>query len=717
MLMNLAGLVRRNLTYYWRTNLAVVFGVGVAVAVLAGALLVGDSVRASLRGLFLERLGRTEAVVTSAGFFREQLAADVQGHSRFAAGGFEAACPLVALVGAVAHEESGRRGAGLQVYGVDERFWQFHGREGAASLAPRGSEVLLSESLASELGAKAGDTLLLRIEKPSEIPVESLHGRKEDLGRTLRLTVREALPPSSLGEFSVRPQQSAVRAVFVPLGLLQKELKQEGKVNTLLVSAKAAGGDEAGGTNTPALENILRESFALEDLGITLRALDERRGLALESDSALVNDHLAEAARAAAEKSGMRAAPVLSYLANTISANGREVPYSLVTAIDGESFERLRTSGQTVGAGLAPARSDSVDATSRETESRGRGQAPPRQSSSGEESAGESASSKLPPLILNEWAARDLDARAGDEVVLEYYLWQEGGGLLTRSGRFRLAGVVPIAGEAADRDLVPSYPGITESASLSDWDPPFPVDLARVRQRDEDYWDEYRTTPKAFVTIEAGQALWQTRFGRLTSMRVGAAGGTSLDSARDAFRANLRGALDPARAGLGVFAARAEGLQASRGATNFGEYFLYFSFFLVVSALMLAALFFRLGVEQRLREIGTLQAVGFPASRIRALFVGEGAALALAGSLLGLVGAYAYGWLVMHGLRTWWVGAVGTTALTLTVSPTSLVLGALGGLVAALVCVVWTLRRLARTSTRSLLAGTAEEGRGGKGKR
>ncbi|HEX6622507.1 MAG TPA: ABC transporter permease, partial [Pyrinomonadaceae bacterium] len=310
-------------------------------------------------------------------------------------------------------------------------------------------------------------------------------------------------------------------------------------------------------------------------------------------------------------------------------------------------------------------------------------------------------------------AARDLGVKAGDEVVLEYYLWQEGGGLLTRSGRFRLAGVVPIAGEAADRDLVPSYPGITESANLSDWDPPFPVDLARVRQRDEDYWDEYRTTPKAFVTIEAGQALWQTRFGKLTSMRVRPAGAASLDSARDAFRASLRGALDPARAGLGVFAARAEGLRASQGATNFGEYFLYFSFFLVVSALLLAALFFRLGVEQRLREIGTLQAVGFPASRIRALFVGEGAALALAGSLLGLLGAYAYGWLVMHGLRTWWVGAVGTTALTLTVSPTSLVLGALGGLVAALACVVWTLRRLARTSTRSLLAGTTSED-GGK---
>ena len=41
-------LVHRSLAHYWRTNVAVVIGVAIAVAVLAGALLVGESVRASL---------------------------------------------------------------------------------------------------------------------------------------------------------------------------------------------------------------------------------------------------------------------------------------------------------------------------------------------------------------------------------------------------------------------------------------------------------------------------------------------------------------------------------------------------------------------------------------------------------------------------------------------------------------------------------------------
>ena len=63
-------LVLRGLRYYWRTNLAVVAGVATAVAVLSGALLVGDSVRASLRDLVLDRLGRTDEIIVSAGFFR-----------------------------------------------------------------------------------------------------------------------------------------------------------------------------------------------------------------------------------------------------------------------------------------------------------------------------------------------------------------------------------------------------------------------------------------------------------------------------------------------------------------------------------------------------------------------------------------------------------------------------------------------------------------------
>src|SRR5258708_37407855 len=96
--MRISTLLARNLTWYWRTNLAVLLGVATATGVLAGALLVGDSVRASLRDLVLSRLGNVDTVVTRDGFFREQLAAEIG-----------SACPLIAIQGGAARERSGRR--------------------------------------------------------------------------------------------------------------------------------------------------------------------------------------------------------------------------------------------------------------------------------------------------------------------------------------------------------------------------------------------------------------------------------------------------------------------------------------------------------------------------------------------------------------------------------------------------------------------------------
>jgi putative ABC transport system permease protein len=639
--MRTTRLLKRGLAYYWQTNLVVVLGVATAVAVLAGALLIGTSVRGSLRDLVSQRLGNTDHIVASTGFFREQLAAELGG------------APIIALEGVVEHDTSHRRAGGVKVYGVDERFWLFHGLGKVGLGTPAGRDVWLSESLASELGAKRDDSLLLRLEKPSDIPIESLHGRKDDPGKTIRLNNVYTPARDMLGEFSVQPQQGVVRAIFVSLKFLQKELDQDQKVNTILLA------------QSPSLaetQALLRDKATLEDLGLKLRTLDG--ALSLESNSNLMGDDVARAANKAAEDLSLDTFPVFSYLANNISTGDRSIPYSLVTAVGRKMLTDL----------------------------------------------GERSGFKK-PIILNEWAARELNVKPGGTVRLEYYIWNEGGRLETRTTEFKFAGVTPIAGLAADRDLVPSYPGITESQHLSDWDPPFPIDLSRVRKQDEDYWDQYRTTPKAFINLADAEVIWGSRFGNMTSIRIypWRKPVTLSPELINQYRDKLRQELQPTSTALQVVPVRADGLAASRGATDFGEYFLYFSFFLVISALLLTALFFKLGIEQRLREIGTLQAIGFAASRIRTLFLAEGLLLAVIGSLLGLVGAIGYAALLMYGLRTWWVDAVGTTSLTLHITWQSLLFGALGGVAAAVVCILLTLRKVGRSSTRTLLTGNTND--------
>ncbi|MCB0294884.1 MAG: hypothetical protein KDG51_06515, partial [Calditrichaeota bacterium] len=73
----MANNLKKNLLYYWRINLAVVLGAAIAAAVLTGALLVGDSVRGSLRDMTLERLGDIDYALVSERFFRAALAEDL----------------------------------------------------------------------------------------------------------------------------------------------------------------------------------------------------------------------------------------------------------------------------------------------------------------------------------------------------------------------------------------------------------------------------------------------------------------------------------------------------------------------------------------------------------------------------------------------------------------------------------------------------------------
>src|SRR6185503_7887494 len=280
-------LVLRGVTYYWRSHLAVVLGVATAVAVLAGALLVGDSVRGSLRDLVLGRLGKTDVVIASSTFFRQQLGDDIRGDVDFARR-FSAVTPLVVAQAFVTGQESGRTAGDVRVYGVDDRFWRFHGVTGVTG--PSDREAFLSPALASRLGAKESDAVLVRVQRPTDVPLETLHGRRENLGRTMRLTVRRILPPSSLGEFALEAKQGEVLAVFVPLSRMQQDLEIEGRVNAMLVSAK-----EGASGSAAALESMVRQRSQLADLGLSVKAIEAPGVLSVGSSAGVLDDPHASA--------------------------------------------------------------------------------------------------------------------------------------------------------------------------------------------------------------------------------------------------------------------------------------------------------------------------------------------------------------------------------------------------------------------------------------
>ncbi|MBI5688370.1 MAG: ABC transporter permease [Verrucomicrobia bacterium] len=633
--MNLCTLLFRNLRHHWRSLLAVSFGAAVGTAVLTGSLIVGDSMRASLRDLTFERLGRVDYALVASRLFREQLAADL------------GAAPAIMLRGSAMTDNA--RAGQVSVLGVDDHFWKLADRPPAT--LPRNGEVLLNDTLARELNAKAGDRVLLRFEKPSSVPRDSVMGRRNEVVATVPLTVAAVIPSRGVGRFGLQANQQLPRNAFVPLATLQRALKLPGRANALFV---------AGWSEPAALQTRLQQSLALADLDLHLRVHVARGCISLESNRMILEPVVANAALAAAVELSIPAAPTLTYLANTIAIGANEIPYSTVTAFD----SRLHL---TSGEPSPPLGDDEI--------------------------------------LLNDWAANDLSAKPGDTVRLSYYTVDAQGQLHTAEHAFKLAGVVALSGAAADPTLTPEYPGISDAKTMADWDPPFPVDLKRVRARDEDYWEERRATPKAFVSLATGQRLWSSRFGNLTSFRLTPPVGADLKNTAALLEKKLLARLSPDQLGLVFQPVKTQGLRAAGGATDFGQLFFGFSFFLIISAAMLVALLFRLGVERRAKEIGILLATGFPVRVVRRLLLLEGAAIAVAGGALGLLGAVAYGALMIAGLRTWWLPAVGTPFLKLALTGGSLAAGCVGGVIVALASVWRTARSLRRREPMMLLAG------------
>ena len=648
--MTLFRLAARSAMFYRRPHAAVVLGVASAVAVLAGSLLVGGSVRASLADITTSRLGRTDVAIVSERPFTTGLAA----RTAKADASIRAEAPLLALNGFVRHDSSGRRAGRVSIYGVDARFFAFHGV--TVSVSNEGA-ALLSPALGQELGAARGDSLLVRVTRPTDIPADSLHGRKDEGGKAIRLRSAGTLPSSAMGDFSLAAGQAPVRAVFVNLARLQRELDLGDRANAILLA------DSDTGTLATQARTALASAIQYPDLGLTLGMGPDGQTPIVESTTGLIADPIVSAIVGGAPKAGVTASKVLTWLANTMTTGTRSVPYSIVTALGPDAAG---------DATLARLLQTSPGAT--------------------------------PPIVLNAWAAERLGAKTGDTLDLEYYRWSADGRLVTDRAEFRVAGTLPMSGLAVDRRLAPDYPGITQSRSFREWDPPFPIDLGRVHHEDEAYWDRYRAAPKAFVPLEAGQLLWVTQYGKISSIRLRAPTPDAIAN----LMMSVERSIDPIAAGFSVIDVRRQNLAASAGATDFGAYFSYFSFFLMASALLLAGLFLRLSLETRQSQAGVLRAAGYPLASIRRLFLMEGAAIAVVGAVIGVGLAVGWAALMMTGLRTWWVGAVGTTALNLHVDAAALAIGAAGGVVAALVAVALTVRSASRTTPRALITGAAD---------
>ncbi|MHC4078090.1 MAG: ABC transporter permease, partial [Planctomycetota bacterium] len=296
------ALVRHSLRHFWRTHVGVVLGVACATAVLVGALAVGDSVRLSLGEQARNRIGRVDsALVVRERYFHADLAERVKQDL-----GQALLATVLQFQGIVRNQARATRAGIVDVFGVDQRFFELSPR-GNPRAAPAAGQALVNERLAAQLAVQPGDSILLRIEKPSMLPRDMLMATIDDISFALRLEVGEILGEDEFGRFGLRASQVPPFNLFVSLPWLQKQLDLAGRANVVI-----AGGVEEG--TVDRANAALRKRWTLADAGLHVRDLEGTNLFELTSDRVFIDPPVAEAAGSL----GPNVVGVLTYFVNAL---------------------------------------------------------------------------------------------------------------------------------------------------------------------------------------------------------------------------------------------------------------------------------------------------------------------------------------------------------------------------------------------------------------
>jgi putative ABC transport system permease protein len=623
-----------SIIWYWRANLGVLIGTAIATAVLAGALIVGDSVKQSLVNISMKRLGKTSYALEAGNKFLTAKLSD-----RLSTVTDITMAGVLHLPGIILEPDKQEELNNLQIYGIDDEFWQFSVDTGI-KLDLQAGEVAINERVAYLLELEVGDRVILKLEQAIGYFIDTPIVNNEQRIQSLPVTIAYILEADQMGRFSLENNQIYPLNIFINRQYLVEKLEISDRTNLILAQ------DNLPDSNV-RLTQAMSTSLTLEDIGLNIRQISETGAAEIISNSIFIPENYENIIRES--EPGSRG--ILTYFVNSISIGTKTTPYSFVSGIERYESQEL----------------------SRDE------------------------------IIVSEWLARDLNIKVGDRIQLKYFIFDIDNSLVEESAFFTVSRIISSKSKQLNPNLTPLFPGLGDAETCFEWSPGIPIDLKLIRTEDEEYWDEYRSTPKALISLSAAQSLWSNRFGSLTTIRL------SGDQVTDQLTQSILKNIVLAPSHLKFRPVYTDAIAASTQSVDFGQLFIGLSFFIILAAVLLIGLLFRFSIEQREEESTHLLALGFKLNQVKILYLIEAGMIALIGSLAGIGLGILYAKGLLYGLGTYWRSAVGFSDFQLSILPIKLMISSLIGTLLALT-VVWSSLRKLRSKQDILQVASATVG-------
>ncbi len=649
---HLSKLILDNLKYYLTLYIGIFAAVAVGSTVITGALLVGDSVQTSLKKTALQRIGWTTFALFSADktfdFSLEQRLKNALTQLNY--NELLKVSAAIKISGTVVKSDNSLRANKVNVFGVKTGFFSDTSN---SFLKIENNSAVINKTLAEQLHLNIGDEIIARFKKHSISSLDLPLTLQESIAGGMRLRVQMIIPDNQMGNFSVQVSQIPPLNMFINYDELANTADMENRANLLLCNFNS---DKY---NPDLLDTALNKILTPDDCQIEVW-MPTTDFIEVRSKNIFLESGIYNAARNLIHSNYWQqvlrtnTVEVLTYLANLLKHKDHTTPYSIVTA------------------STPPI----VDENLKDDE-----------------------------IIVTEWLAEDLDLKPGDVIQMQYYLPESASKLTESTNQFKVAKIIPHTLPWFDRTLLPDISGLAKAESTQDWNIGFPL-IYKFRKKDDDYWKNYRGTPKAFLTLSAGKKMWSNRFGELTSIRFQIKSRDFDKTIIEKLGNDLIHSCPPKTLGFVFEPIKENALKAAVQSQDFGGLFVGFSFFLILAVIFLTALLFQLNLEKRMPEIATYFAIGYPLILIRKILISESIFIIVPGAIIGAFGGTLYSKLMLIGLSTVWNNATGFSLWTFHCEPSSFIIGIIATIVSCIIVIVLNLRQLKFYSIREIFSAS-----------